>query len=164
MANILTIIRIIGVVPLFISLKNDGPTVYNFILFALLGFTDFLDGYIARKYNKITGFGKIADGIADKLLMLSITVGLLISKTIPYWTLIIFIREICAIIYCLLFMGIKKKIPSSDIYGKAKTTLHIISLALVLLIGKWNIISLILLILALLTIIPEIIYIIKNNK
>ena len=70
MANVLTIIRIIGIFPLFISLMNNGPTIYNFILFAFLGFTDFLDGYIARKYNQVTSFGKIADGIADKLLML----------------------------------------------------------------------------------------------
>lgn len=163
MANVLTIIRIIGIFPLFISLMNNGPTIYNFVLFAFLGFTDFLDGYIARKYNQVTSFGKIADGIADKLLMLAITIGLLVSKTIPYWTLIIFIREVCAIVYSLIYIRGKNKIPKPDIYGKAKTTLHIISLALVLLVGKWNIVSLILLVLAILTIIPEIIYIIKNH-
>ena len=39
------------------------------ILFVFLGLTDFLDGYLARKYNKCTDFGKIIDGIADKFLM-----------------------------------------------------------------------------------------------
>ena len=102
MANIITIIRIIGMFPLFFMIINNGPQLSNFILFTILGVTDFLDGYIARKYNQVTNFGKIADGIADKLLMLGTTIALLIRKVIPYWTLIIFIREKVAVIYALI--------------------------------------------------------------
>lgn len=164
MANILTVIRIIGIFPLFISLINNGPTIYNFLIFAFLGFTDFLDGYIARKYNKVTNFGKIADGIADKLLMFSMTLALLITNTIPIWSLIIFFREIMALIYGALYIKGNKKVSNANIFGKAKTTLHIISIALVLLIGKWNIVSAILLILAILLFIPECIFVLKNQS
>lgn len=164
MANILTIIRIIGIFPLFILLVNNGPTIYNFILFAFLGFTDFLDGYIARKYNQVSTFGKIADGIADKLLMFSITLALLITNEIPYWTLIIFIREIIALIYGGLYIKGNLSVAKPNIFGKAKTTLHIISLALVLLVGRWNIVSGIILIFAILLFIPEIIFVIKNQR
>lgn len=164
MANVLTIIRIIGIFPLFISLMNNGPTIYNFILFAFLGFTDFLDGYIARKYNQVTNFGKIADGIADKFLMLGVTISLLINQTIPYWTLLIFIREILALLYSFVYIKVKRKVLMSNIYGKLKTTLHIISIALVLLLGYFSIFSKILLIIAILLIVPESMYAIRFFK
>lgn len=164
MANILTIIRIIGTFPLFISILNNGATKFNFLLFSFLGLTDFFDGYIARKYNKITNFGKIADGIADKLLMFTVTIVLLINNIIPYWSLIIFIREIISLIYSFIYIKKTKIISNSNIYGKLKTTLHIISIALVLLIGKWNIFSSIFLIIAILLFIPEIIFVIRNQN
>lgn len=164
MANILTVLRIMGMFPLIFMIINNGPTRTNFILFTVLGLTDFLDGYIARKYNQITNFGKIADGIADKLLMLGTTISLLITKVIPYWTLIIFIREIVAILYAGFYITKNKVIVKPSIYGKLKTTLHIISLALVLLIGKWNIYSSIILILAILLFFPELFSRLKYTK
>ena len=164
MANILTILRIIGMFPLFYLIINNGPTFSNFIFFTILGLTDFLDGYIARKYNQITNFGKIADGIADKLLMFGTTIALLITKIIPYWTLIIFIREIIALTYAGFHIAKDKVIVKPSIYGKLKTTLHIISIALVLLIGKWNIYSKVILIIAILLFITEFISRLKYSK
>lgn len=164
MANILTVLRIIGMFPLFIMLVNNGPTITNFILFTVLGLTDFLDGYIARKYNQITNFGKIADGIADKLLMFGTTVALLVTKVIPYWTLIIFIREIVALIYAGFHITKNKVIVKPSVYGKLKTTLHIISIALVLLIGRWNIYSAVILVLAILLFFPEFFSRLKYTK
>lgn len=164
MANILTILRIIGMFPLFYMIINYGPTSTCFVLFTILGLTDFLDGYIARKYNQVTNFGKIADGIADKLLMLGTTIALLITKVIPYWTLIIFIREIIAVVYAGFHITKNKVIIKPSMYGKFKTTFHIISMALVLLIGKWNIYSSILLIIAILLFIPELISRIKYTS
>lgn len=164
MANILTVLRIIGMFPLLYMIIVNGPTTTNFILFTILGLTDFLDGYIARKCNQVTNFGKIADGIADKLLMLGTTISLLISKVIPYWTLIIFIREIVAVIYAWFHITKNKVIVKPSIYGKLKTTLHIISLALVLLIGKWNIYSSVILIIAILLFFPELFSRLKYNK
>lgn len=164
MANIITVIRIIGIFPLFVLLINNGPTLFNFIFFVFLGFTDFLDGYIARKYNQVSNFGKIADGIADKLLMFSITLALLMTNVIPYWTLIIFIREVIALIYGALYIKGNSSVAKPSIFGKAKTTLHIISLALVLLLGKWNMASSIILIGAMLLFIPECIFVLKNQR
>lgn len=155
MANVLTIIRIIGIFPLFIHLMTYGPNKVNFIIFVILGLTDFLDGFIARHYNKVTNFGKIADGIADKLLMISVTISLLIKKVIPYWTLIIFLREIIALIYSYLYIKKRNIIAKPSIYGKLKTVFHIVSIAFVLLLGKWQNISSIFMIIAILLFIPE---------
>lgn len=164
MANILTIIRLIGTIPLIILIYNNGLTVSSLLLFIFLGITDFLDGYIARKYNKCTEFGKVVDGIADKFLMLSVTIVLLIKNIIPYWTLIIFIRDLLSCVFAICYAKKTKIILKSNIYGKIKTTLHILSIAIVLLLGKWNIISAVLLILAILQLIPEIFFILKILK
>lgn len=164
MSNILTIIRIIGTIPLLYLIYKDGLSIESFIIFIFLGLTDFFDGYLARKYNNCTNFGKIADGVADKFLMLGTTIVLLIKKVIPYWTLIIFIRDLIAIVFALYYKKKNNVIISSNIYGKLKTTFHIISIALVLLLCEWNIYSSILLIIAIILFIPEIIYTLKYTK
>lgn len=163
MANLLTIIRIIGIFPLIFLINKYGINIYTFIIFVFLSITDFFDGYIARKYNQCTKFGNIIDGVADKLLMVSLTIILLIKNYIPYWSLIIFIRDFLSIFYILNYKKKFNTVPKSNIYGKTKTMLHMISLAIVLLFN-WNIISSILLIIAMLLVIPEIIYLYINYK
>lgn len=164
MANILTIIRVIGTFPLVGMIFLEGISINSFILFVILGITDFFDGYLARKYNKTSEFGKIMDPFADKFLMLSITVVLLIKHIIPYWTLIIFIRDILAVIFALYYKKKTNIMVKSNIYGKVKTTLHILTIALTLFLGKWTIYSSILMIIAILLFIPEIIYTYKFIK
>lgn len=164
MSNVLTIIRIIGTIPLIILINNNGITFASFIIFILLGITDFLDGYLARKYNNCTEFGKVADGVADKFLMIGVSIVLLVKNIIPYWTLIIFFRDICSCIFALYYAKSKKIILKSNIYGKLKTTLHILSISLTLLIGKWTLFSSILLIIAIILFIPEILYVYNITK
>ena len=164
MSNFLTILRIVGTIPLILVIYNKGTCLQSLIIFILLAITDFFDGYLARKYNKCSEFGKVADGIADKFLMLSLTIVLLIKKIIPYWTLIIFFRDFLSIVFAVAYARKTKIILKSNIYGKVKTNLHIISLAIVLLIGKWNIVSSIFLIIAILLLIPEAFFILKILK
>ena len=164
MPNILTIIRIIGTIPLTIMLYLEGLNIHSFILFVILGITDFFDGYLARKYNQVTDFGKILDGVADKLLMICVTIALLLRNIIPYWTLIIFLRDLIAIIFELNYKKKTNKVIQANIFGKIKTTLQIISISFALLLGKWTIFSSVIMILAILTFIPEIVYIKKYVK
>lgn len=164
MANILTILRIIFTIPLCMYIYNYGIDIKTFFVFSLLGITDFLDGFIARKFNKTSELGNILDGIADKFLMLSITIVLLIKHIIPYWTLILFIRDLLAIIYVIFYNKKYKKIIKSNIYGKVKTTLHIISIAYTLFLGNWNFFSSLLLATAIILFIPEIFYTYKSIK
>ena len=70
--NILTLIRVL-LIPVFVALYFTGlPYWYAWAggIFAAASFTDWLDGYLARKWNQITTFGKFVDPIADKLLVL----------------------------------------------------------------------------------------------
>lgn len=80
--NRLTVLRMV-MIPLFILffyLNFTGHYFVALVIFALACITDFLDGYIARKYNLITNFGKFLDPVADKVLVLS---ALIILLTVP---------------------------------------------------------------------------------
>lgn len=92
-------------------------------IFILAAATDFLDGYIARKYHQITTFGKFLDPIADKMLVFVALFYLMIQKPnlVPLWTVaVILIREFAVTGIRLLAVG-EGKVIAASIYGKAKT-------------------------------------------
>lgn len=134
-ANKLTISRIIlipiMIVVLYIEALNKpigflGMTINQFIfavLFVIASFTDFLDGYIARKYNQITTFGKFLDPIADKVLVVAalLYLMLLIPQRVPMWTvMIVIVREFIVTGVRLLAVERSVVIAASK-WGKYKT-------------------------------------------
>jgi CDP-diacylglycerol---glycerol-3-phosphate 3-phosphatidyltransferase len=143
--NRLTILRvlmipIIIVLALFSSLqleyiiepigKLQGFTVGNLIIlivFILASFTDFLDGYIARKKNLITTFGKFMDPLADKVLVLAAIVVLLEQNRIPGWavTLILAREFIVTGIRLIVISKDSKRVIAAGLMGKIKTNLQI---------------------------------------
>lgn len=159
LANIITITRLLLIIPFGILLYNKG--IQNLVpacLFTFIIITDFLDGYVARKYKQVTKFGKLLDPFVDKLLIVVTTSILIIKNIIPIYSLYIFIRDIIIWILALTIMKKKKIVLAADIYGKTKTVLHFLALLFVLIIGKWNIISFDLLVLSFVTLFPELIY------
>lgn len=159
LANIITITRLLLIIPFGILLYNKG--IQNLVpacLFTFIIITDFLDGYVARKYKQVTKFGKLLDPFVDKLLIVVTTIILIIKNIIPIYSLYIFIRDIIIWILALTMMKKKKIVLAADIYGKTKTVLHFLAILFVLIIGKWNIISFDLLVLSFLTLFPELIY------
>jgi CDP-diacylglycerol--glycerol-3-phosphate 3-phosphatidyltransferase len=82
--------------------------------------TDVLDGYLARRNNQITNWGKIADPIADKALTGAAFIGLSILGVIPWWiTGVILFREIAVTL--LRFYVIRRGVIPASRGGKAKT-------------------------------------------
>ena len=159
LANIITITRLLLIIPFGILLYNKG--IQNLVpacLFTFIIITDFLDGYVARKYKQVTKFGKLLDPFVDKLLIVVTTIILIIKNIIPIYSLYIFIRDIIIWILALTMMKKKKIVLAADIYGKTKTVLHFLAILFVLIIGKWNIISFDLLVLSFATLFPELIY------
>lgn len=127
----------------FITYGKEGiETIYGFnwafftagILFIVAAITDFLDGYIARKYNQITDFGKLWDPLADKILTDCVLIIFAIACILPsLLILIILIRDIVVTI----FRSIAKKkgnIMPADTLGKYKTALLLVFLSIVFMI------------------------------
>lgn len=65
--NIITLVRI-ALLPTFVSLMADGRVVAGSWFFGLLAFTDWIDGFIARRFNQVSEFGKVLDPVADRLI------------------------------------------------------------------------------------------------
>lgn len=134
-ANVLTVVRIVGV-PFFgwFLLTQDGQSIgwriTAWAAFAVLMITDRIDGDLARKYNLVTNFGKLADPIADKALTGMAFVGLsIIFDTWWFWaiTILVLTREWGI---TLMRFAVKKYgvMPASQ-GGKVKTMLQALALA-----------------------------------
>lgn len=82
--NILTIFRLALVPVLWVLMLGCKDNQAALFVFMLANFTDILDGYLARKTNSITDFGKLVDPLADKLMVLSVLITLLIRGIIPW--------------------------------------------------------------------------------
>ena len=96
--NALTLIRIVFI-PIFILMlifgKGYGWHVAAAIVFAVASITDYLDGYLARKWKVVSNFGKFADPMADKLLVMSAFIMMIELKMVPAWiTAVIICREL----------------------------------------------------------------------
>ena len=104
------------------------------VVFVVASLTDFLDGYLARRWHVITSFGKLADPLADKALVLGTLLMLCITDGVPWWPLVIlFVREV-AVTVGRLRVAHTAVIPASR-GGKVKTVLQLVSIGLYLLPG-----------------------------
>ena len=132
-ANILTMVRIV-LVPVFLALvvtfqlAGTGPRIAACLVFCVASATDFVDGWIARRWSMVTSFGKVADPIADKALTGTALVLLSVYDRLPWWvTVLILVREwgVTALRFWVIRYGI---IPASR-GGKLKTVLQIAAIA-----------------------------------
>ena len=100
-------------------------TLIALILFCVASFTDFLDGYVARKYNQVTDFGKFVDPLADKLLVASALILFAEQKAMAGWMVcVILAREL--IITSLRVVAANKGVVMAATWtGKVKTCVQI---------------------------------------
>ena len=90
--NILTIIRFL-LIPLIVFYIFTGNYIFAFIFFTLSGLTDIADGFIARKFNLISNFGKLMDPLADKLTQIATLASLVFANIIPIWILLSYMEK-----------------------------------------------------------------------
>jgi len=128
--NLLTVLRLF-LIPVFYWLYQKDMYGCALLVFLLASFTDFLDGYLARKWNQITNFGKLADPVADKVMVLTALYCLAADGRIPYFAPVaILAKEILMVLGGAFMLG-KKVVVQANIWGKAATFAFIIALALV---------------------------------
>lgn len=121
--NILTTLRLIIVPFLGYFMYYEKYTV-AIILFTLGGFTDIIDGYVARKYNMITKWGKFFDPLADKLMQITALTFLVIQHFIPIVVLaIVVIKELLMLIGGIMVYRKGKTVIGANWYGKLATVI-----------------------------------------
>lgn len=127
-ANIITLSRIL-LVPVFIVVYISHIPYYELIsllIFLLASLTDKLDGYVARKYNQITTFGKLIDPLADKLLISAALIVLTEAGIIPSWcSILILSREF--IVTSLRAVGSSTgRVIAANNVGKIKMVVQVV--------------------------------------
>lgn len=136
--NILTIIRFVFIPFIMIAIFKE-EYILALILLTISGITDVLDGYIARKYNFITDFGKLIDPAADKATQSLTLIALGLKQIIPLWImLVIFVKEIISCICALLLYG-KNLVVYSKWFGKLATVLFYAAIVLSMIINEFSI-------------------------
>lgn len=119
--NLLTAIRLL-LVPLFGYFVYKGQYLTGTMIFTIAALTDVLDGAIARKYNMITKWGKVADPIADKLIQFTALIMLNIKGRIPLiLVLLVISKDLFILIGSLLLYKKKHIITQANWYGKLTT-------------------------------------------
>jgi CDP-diacylglycerol--glycerol-3-phosphate 3-phosphatidyltransferase len=180
--NKLTILRLI-LIPVFTAVYFISALPYNFliagVIFVLAACTDFLDGYIARKYNLVTDLGKFLDPIADKVLVSTALIIMLVpvgeTLILPAYSAIavaiILARELIVSGFRMVAAS-KGMVVAADMSGKIKTFVQDIAIAVLLagaslnagIYSVMNIIGLVMLgIATVLTIISGVECIVKNK-
>jgi cardiolipin synthase len=91
--NILSALRLLGV-PLFLWLiLVPEADWWAIVVLAIAGFTDWLDGYLARKWHQISRVGQLLDPIADRLYILATLIGLLLRGIVPLWFVLLLVSR-----------------------------------------------------------------------
>ncbi len=130
--NILTLIRF-GLIGVFIYIFYN-PYIQNnirwaILVFVLAGLTDVLDGYIARKYNMITKWGKLMDPLADKLMLITVLICLYTKNFVPGAVIVIvLVKELLMILGAAFLYKNKNVVVQSNFFGKAASAAFYIAI------------------------------------
>jgi CDP-diacylglycerol--glycerol-3-phosphate 3-phosphatidyltransferase len=151
--NKLTLLRII-LIPVFllifafnlgtINILNTKLPTANFlatIVFIFASLTDWLDGYLARKWHLVTNFGKFADPLADKMLVMTAFIVLVSLDKVPAWVASIIVMRELAVTGLRLILIEHGEVLGADWPGKVKTATQMLSIIFLLLNNlSWTVI------------------------
>jgi CDP-diacylglycerol--glycerol-3-phosphate 3-phosphatidyltransferase len=125
--NVLTVLRILAVPVIVVALLEETPDgdVLAAAVFALAAFTDSLDGYIARRREAVTTFGKLMDPLADKLLIVAALVTLVSLGRLAAWVAMVIIAREVGVTLLRAVAVEEGVVISASWLGKVKTMLQV---------------------------------------
>jgi cardiolipin synthase len=131
--NILTVVRFLGV-PLFIWLVlSEHKYGYGALVLAVMASTDWVDGYIARRFNQMSNLGRVMDPIADRLSLIAVAVTLVIAGVVEWWYLVaLLVPDAVLLALSLFYFHGHPDLPVSRI-GKIRTGLLLVGTPLLVL-------------------------------
>ncbi len=127
--NLLSLLRIVAI-PFFAYFFIKGDAIWAIVVLFLSGYSDFLDGKIARRFNQVSDLGKVLDPVADKLTQITLAVLLFISfngasdanlKAFSWIFLIFIIKEAIMVLFGGLMIVIGLRPSAAEIFGKIAT-------------------------------------------
>ena len=135
--NKLTLLRVI-MIPLFIFFYLydivPGSGLIATALFVLAFFTDWLDGYLARKTNQVTNFGKIMDPLADKVLVAAAMVCMTADGMVNPWITIAILAREFTVSGIRIAAAAEGNVVAASIWGKLKTVWQFIAITVALML------------------------------
>lgn len=168
--NKLTVFRVF-LIPFFLLALYLIPSPWGeyigVAIFIIASLTDLADGWIARKYNLVTNFGKFMDPLADKMLVGSALIYLTEIHAMPAWATIIIISREFIISGFRLVAAEKGRVISAGIWGKIKTAVTMVAIPVLLLPLKYEFMPvlniIIIFVVVLLTVFSAVDYLAKNK-
>ena len=136
-ATKITLLRVVMIPAymVFMYLSGGQPNLWMWIalgIFILASITDWVDGYIARKYNQVSDFGKFLDPLADKLLTIAAMAMFCQWGSFPAWALMIVLTREFAVSGLRMVAGPKGKVIAAGKSGKFKTASSMIGLCVLM--------------------------------
>jgi cardiolipin synthase (CMP-forming) len=130
--NVITILRFC-LVPLFVWLVASERYLAAFIVLALLSSTDWVDGYIARRFNQISTVGQWLDPVADRLSLVVVAVTLVATGIAPWWLVVALI--VPDVVLGLTALALFRGSPELEVtvLGKVRTALLLVGTPVLLL-------------------------------
>jgi len=135
--NVLTVLRIVAVPVIVVALLDETPNgdALAAAVFALAAVTDGLDGYIARRRQEVTTFGKLMDPLADKLLVVAALVALVSLDRLAAWVAMVIIARELAVTGLRSLAAERGVVIAASWLGKVKTALQVAAIVALII---WN--------------------------
>jgi CDP-diacylglycerol--glycerol-3-phosphate 3-phosphatidyltransferase len=135
LANQLTLIRLIAVVPVMVALylPFDWARIAAVVIYVGAILTDYFDGIVARRSNEVTGFGKLMDSIADKALIVSIFFALVGEGSMAAWMAAIMVIREFAVTGLRMVALEAGEVIAANRWGKAKMNAQSLAVFILLL-------------------------------
>ena len=162
--NRLTLLRVLMIPAVVVLILFNRYTAAG-VVFALAAATDFLDGFLARKYDLVTDLGKFLDPVADKLLVLTAMIMLCASGStvLPAWGVCIVAARELTIDGLRMAAARKGTVIAAGATGKIKTVLQLFSVLSVLFALPETVSRVLVLLMLLMTVISGTVYLIKSK-
>ncbi|NDK31281.1 CDP-alcohol phosphatidyltransferase family protein [Nesterenkonia sp. Hz 6-5] len=130
--NVVTVLRLL-LLPFFVYFVREGEIMTAFWILAVLGATDWLDGFIARFFNQMSTVGRWLDPLADRFAMIIVTLTLVYLDIAPEWLLwVILIPDLVLLVTSTVFFAGSPQLSVSGM-GKVRTACLMVSLPMLLL-------------------------------
>lgn len=119
--NALSFARLLILPFVYLELAN-GNLLRGLLVGIVFGATDFVDGYVARRFDQVTRLGQLLDPLSDRLFIMTIAVALVVAGLLPWWlVLAVVVRDLALLVAGLLMLGRGGRPPAVTRLGKTAT-------------------------------------------